>query len=213
MKRLFVLAVVAAFLTSAVIPAAALSSPDLFDPEQSASAASQHEMVLLSAQSLTAKQESSAPVARDAFGVEILKPEPPAAPAAFYFEPITGLLTTWPCAGPVNDGYGPRDGGFHNGIDVMCAYGSPVVATAPGVVLEVEWSGSWGQYVKIDHGNGVATLCAHMVGGSPTVVPGQGVSAGELIGAVGDTGNASAPHCHFEVWVNGTRVDPRPWLP
>lgn len=210
MKRLLVFAVVAAFFTSAVVPAAALSRPDLFGHEQSASAANRHELVVLSAQSLTANQESSAPVARDAFGVEILKP---AAPAVVYFEPITGLLSTWPCAGPVNDGFGPRDGGFHNGIDVMCGYGAPAYATAPGVVIEVEWGGSWGQYVKIDHGNGVATLCAHMIGDSPTVVPGQGVNAGDVIGYVGDTGNASAPHCHFEVWVHGTRVDPMPWLP
>ena len=120
----------------------------------------------------------------------------------------------WPCSGPVNDGYGDRDGGFHYGIDIMCGLGAPIVATAGGVVEVVEeGAGSWGTYVKINHGSGVSTMCAHMIAGSPTVQVGQLVNAGDLVGSVGTTGNTTAPHCHFEVWVNGARVDPVPWLP
>ena len=77
----------------------------------------------------------------------------------------------------------------------------------------MELGGSWGQYIKIDHGGGVATLYSHLIEGSPTVAVGQPVAAGEGIGLVGASGNASVAHCHFEVWVDGTRVDPIPWLP
>jgi murein DD-endopeptidase MepM/ murein hydrolase activator NlpD len=202
-RRFLALLAVAALGVSVVLPAAAFAEPETFAPTQTA-------RVPLTPQSLVAQQGESAPVIRDTYTVELPKP---VQSVGFSATAIAGLLTTWPCSGPVNDGYGDREGGFHYGIDIMCGYGAPVVASAAGVVLEAEMSGSWGQYVKIDHGNGVATLCAHMIAGSPTVVPGQPVAAGEVIGAVGDTGNTTAPHCHFEVWVNGSRVDPIPWLP
>ena len=136
------------------------------------------------------------------------------ASTGYSAEPIPGLLTTWPCSAHVNDGYGPRGSGYHYGIDIMCGMGVTIVAAGPGVVLEsTDDGGTYGSYVKIDHGNGVATLCAHLIAGSQTVAPGQVVAAGEMIGQVGMTGSTTAPHCHFEVWVNGVRVPPIPWLP
>lgn len=160
-------------------------------------------------QTLTAPQYDAAPPSRDPFTIEILKPET----VEFTGTPIAGLLSTWPCSANVNDGFGPRASGMHYGIDIMCSHGTTLVASAPGSVIEVELGGSWGQYIKIDHGNGVATLYSHLIEGSPVVAVGQVVAAGEPIGLVGASGNASVSHCHFEVWADGVRVDPIPWLP
>jgi len=150
-----------------------------------------------------------APVVRDQFGVEVLPPTEVASISR------AGYLEMWPSNARVNDGYGWRDGGeFHNGIDIMGDYGSPIVAASAGVVTTViEDDSGWGQYVKIDHGNGVSTLYAHMISGSTTVVQGQTVNAGDVIGLTGDTGYVTFYHLHFEVYVDGSRVDPLAWLP
>lgn len=203
MKRFFALLAAAALGVTVVLPAAAFARPDQFEPTQKAS-------VPVTPQTLAVAGVPGSTVARDTYTITYPKPT---ASVGYSATPIPGLLTTWPCAGKVNDGYGPRDGGFHYGIDVICPYGNVEVATGAGVVLEVSLDGSYGQYVKIDHGGGVATLCAHMIPGSQTVSVGEPVAAGQQIGLVGDSGNATVAHCHFEVWVNGVRVDPIPWLP
>ena len=71
---------------------------------------------------------------------------------------------------------------------------------------------SYGNYVIIDHGGGVHTLYAHMLNGSLKVSAGQSVSAGQAIGNIGSTGNVTGPHLHFEVRINGNRVNPLPYL-
>lgn len=205
MKRFLAFLAAAALGVTMMLPATAYAEPEVLASDQNA--------VALTLQSLAAEQGESASVIRDGYTVEAPKP-PPVQSTGFSATPIPGLLTTWPCSAHVNDGYGPRGDGFHYGIDIMCGRGTPVVAAGPGVVIEVtDDGGSYGTYVKIDHGNGVATLCAHLTAGSFTVSVGQSVGAGEMIGLVGDTGYATAPHCHFEVWVNGSRVEPIPWLP
>ena len=206
MKRILAFFAAAAFGVTVVLPAAAFAEPEQYAPVQTA-------MVAVDPQTLAAQPGDAAGVIRDGYTIEAPKPAPVMS-TGFTATVIPGLLTTWPCGGSPNEGYGPRGEGFHYGVDVMCGYGSANVATGPGVVIETtDDGGSWGSYVKIDHGNGVATLCAHMVAGSFTVGVGQIVAAGDMIGLVGTTGNTTAPHCHFEVWVNGARVDPVPWLP
>ena len=197
-----------AFVSAGALGATMMLPATAFaDPEESAS--TQADAPKAPPQTLTAHPYEEAPVSRDAFTVEILKPEV----VEFTGTPIAGLLSTWPCNAHVNDGFGPRASGMHNGIDIMCSNGTTLVASAPGTVIKVEVDGSWGQYIKIDHGGGVATLYAHLIEGSPVVSVGQVVAAGEPIGLVGDSGNASVSHCHFEVWQDGVRVDPIPWLP
>ena len=205
MKRFLAFIAAAALGVTMMLPATAYAEPEVVEPAQATA-------VELTPQSLAAQRGDPATVIRDGYTVEAPKP-PPVQSTGFVATAIPGLLTVWPCSGNVNDGYGPRGEGFHYGIDIICGAGTPAVAAGPGVVVESEVGGSWGQYVKIDHGNGVATLCAHLIMGSQVVSVGQSVGAGELIGAVGDSGNASVAHCHFEVWVNGSRVDPIPWLP
>lgn len=102
----------------------------------------------------------------------------------------------------------------HMGVDIGAAYGAPVVAAAGGTVMVVynPWEGQntggygYGNYVVINHYNGVATLYAHLK--STAVVLDQYVSAGEVIGYIGSTGNSTGPHLHFEVRVDGYPVEP-----
>ena len=93
----------------------------------------------------------------------------------------------------------------HKGIDLHSTgkLGDPVYAAAPGKVITAKYHPSWGNYVKIDHGNGIYTLYAHA--SKLLVTVGQQVERGQLIMLEGSTGNSSGPHVHFEIWVNGSR--------
>lgn len=99
---------------------------------------------------------------------------------------------------------------LHGGIDF--GGGGPIVAVQSGTVVFAGYHSSWGYYVKIDHGNGLQTLYAHMVAGSLLVTAGQQVSQGQQIGTMGTTGSSTGVHLHFEVYVNGSRVDPANYL-
>ena len=104
-----------------------------------------------------------------------------------------------------------KDSG-HRGDDLHAAEGTEIYAAADGVVLAAQSHYSYGNFVEIDHGTDAdglrwVTLYAHMQ--SCAVVPGQAVTAGQVIGYVGSTGNATGNHCHFEMHVNGTLVEPR----
>jgi len=101
-----------------------------------------------------------------------------------------------------------RSGTWHQGIDLSAPKGSPVRATAAGKVVVAERSGAYGRTVVIDHGNGIRTRYAHLK--SIAVDRGERVKAGEVIGKVGKSGNASGYHLHYEIVVDGTPVDPRP---
>ncbi|MFZ6001608.1 MAG: M23 family metallopeptidase [Bacteroidota bacterium] len=96
---------------------------------------------------------------------------------------------------------------MHTGIDFAAAIGTPIYATADGVIDEVQVSFSgYGKMLEIDHGFGYRTRYAHMHGF--TVRKGQKVKRGELIGFVGDTGLSTAPHLHYEVLINRSQVNP-----
>ena len=101
--------------------------------------------------------------------------------------------------------------GEHDGGDYEC-YREPVVAPADGKVIEVAFEdGGYGNYVRLDHGGKVKTLCAHL--SSVSVNAGQYVEAGQVIGISGDSGSAEGmPHLHFEVEVDGERVDPEEYF-
>lgn len=102
-------------------------------------------------------------------------------------------------------------GAYHGGIDFPCPKGTPVYAADSGYVsLAKELTYSYGKYIMINHGNGISTLYAH--NSQLCVKEGQAVNKGDLIAYSGSTGNSSGPHCHFEVRVNGTRVNPKSYL-
>lgn len=102
-------------------------------------------------------------------------------------------------------------GRYHGGIDFPCPEGTEVHAADSGTVIVSSplWY-SYGHYIIIDHGNGISTLYAH--NSSLLVSVGQGVSKGQLIAYSGNTGNSTGAHCHFEVRVNGTQVNPLNYL-
>lgn len=101
----------------------------------------------------------------------------------------------------------------HGGTDIGASYGSAIYAADSGTVVRSSdgWNGGWGNYVMIDHGNGMQTLYAHM--SSRAVSVGQTVSRGQTIGYVGSTGMSTGPHLHFEMYVNGSRIDPQTRYP
>ena len=120
----------------------------------------------------------------------------------------------WPCPSlhTITTYYEYRWGSFHAALDISgsSAYGKPIVASDSGTVTAAGYSGSYGYRVIIDHANGMQTLYAHC--SELLVSVGQKVEQGETIALVGSTGNSTGPHCHFEIYVNGSRVDPLPYV-
>ncbi len=104
-----------------------------------------------------------------------------------------------------------RRGRFHKGIDFVTAKGTPVRATATGKVAFAGREGDYGNVMVVDHENGMSTYYAHL--DKEFAKEGQEVKRGEIIGAVGSTGNASTPHVHYEVRKNGQPVNPQGYLP
>lgn len=123
------------------------------------------------------------------------------------------MPSIWPTTGVVSSPYGLRWGGtdFHPGIDIADEMGTPIVATADGVVEYAGWnSGGYGNMVDINHGNGIMTRYGHA--SQVLVTVGQYVHRGQLIAYMGSTGFSTGPHVHYEVHVNGQRVNPISYL-
>ena len=102
-------------------------------------------------------------------------------------------------------------GRYHGGVDFPVPKGSPIYASASGtVIIAKRLNYSYGHYLVVDHGNGLSTLYAH--NSKLLVGVGDHVNKGQVIARSGSTGNSTGPHCHFEVRVNGTRVNPFNYL-
>lgn len=138
--------------------------------------------------------------------------------AAYNYSQHYGGVLVWPAVNAfnINSPYGWRWGKLHSAIDIGSSSGTSlgklVVAAASGTVVISGVHSSYGYYIKIDHGNGFQTLYAHCLPGSLMVNVGDHVDAGQAIARVGQSGYATGPHLHFEVRVNGTCVDPGPYL-
>jgi murein DD-endopeptidase MepM/ murein hydrolase activator NlpD len=101
--------------------------------------------------------------------------------------------------------------GFHPGIDLAGAYGTPIYATADGTVTRAGWnSGGYGNMVEIDHGRGISTRYGHM--SAVLVHEGDHVTRGEQIGRMGSTGRSTGNHLHYEVRIDGRPVNPIPFM-
>lgn len=96
---------------------------------------------------------------------------------------------------------------FHAGEDIPASYGAEILAAASGTVTTAGWVSGYGNYTVIDHGGGTMTAYGHQ--SSIIVSVGQYVEQGQVIGYVGSTGNSTGPHLHFEVYQNGSTVDPK----
>ena len=121
-----------------------------------------------------------------------------------------GMSLTWPTAGPVTSVFGPRWGRMHQGIDIGAPTGQSIVAAASGTVFFAGAMGGYGNLILVDHGNGIVTAYAHQ--SAFAVSEGASVSRGQTIGYVGNTGNSTGPHLHFEVRSWGVAVDPMGYL-
>ena len=135
-------------------------------------------------------------------------------------EKINALMevipTLWPVEGRITDGFGHRRDpftkkkSFHNGLDIAADAGTPIKASASGKVIYANYTYATGRTVKIDHGNGFVTVYGHC--SRILVEPGQQVKKGDVIAKVGSTGRSTGPHCHFEVHLYGTAIDPMEYL-
>ena len=138
-----------------------------------------------------------------------------------YSSPIPQRGVSVPSRMPLNgsqltSGFGMRDhpvlGGRrqHQGIDLAAPSGTPVYATADGIVSRADWYSSYGLYISVEHGAAMQTRYAHL--SRLAVAAGDTVKKGDLIGYVGSTGRSTGPHLHYEVRVDGLAVNPIPYM-
>jgi murein DD-endopeptidase MepM/ murein hydrolase activator NlpD len=99
---------------------------------------------------------------------------------------------------------------MHKGVDLPAAMGTPIHATADGVISRADWFSSYGLYVSIEHGGNLETRYGHM--SRLNVAAGQEVHKGDIIGYVGTTGRSTGPHLHYEVRIAGEAVNPVPYM-
>ena len=126
--------------------------------------------------------------------------------------------TLWPVVGPITSSFGEREdpvlgGGeaeFHPGIDISGPLGTPIHATADGVISAAEVVNGYGRMVRIEHGHGIETCYGHMSGFAVTA--GQSVSRGQVIGYIGHSGRTTGNHVHYEVRIHNTPVNPHRYL-
>jgi len=164
-----------------------------------------------SVRSLAVARAAVAPATERVFAMRASRSEPAASVSA---TPVS-VSRVRPVRGAVTSPFGERRGGHrHPGVDLDGNTGDPVVAAAPGTVLvagraPAGYSG-YGILVIIDHGGGEQSMYAHL--SAVAVHAGDVVAAGQRIGSVGATGEATGSHLHFEVHVGGRLVDPLRWL-
>lgn len=123
------------------------------------------------------------------------------------------LLAVTPVSGSITSRFGAISSirsGAHTGTDIAAPNGTPIKAVANGTVTFAERNGSYGNLIKITHENGVETWYGHCSQLYATV--GQQVKAGDIIAAVGSTGNSTGPHLHLEIRLNGTAINPQQYL-
>lgn len=120
-----------------------------------------------------------------------------------------------PCPGHITSLFGWRRSpfghgrDFHSGIDIAASPGTEIRATAPGAVISAGWSGGYGVMIRIQHKYGFESVYGHCMSSAVTV--GQKVKKGEIIGRVGQTGNATGNHCHYEIRL-GIPINPYPYM-
>lgn len=120
-------------------------------------------------------------------------------------------LYVMPTHGIFTSNFGYRWGVLHAGIDLANSIGTPIYAVSDGIVIDAGPTAGYGMWVKLRHADGTVTLYGHV--NTTLVSVGERVVAGDQIATIGNRGNSTGPHLHFEVLLNGSeRIDPVPWL-
>ena len=154
---------------------------------------------------------------RETMSVNLLAPATPTQVAVGTAQGTEGAQGRflWPLEGRVTSAFGQREifgsDSFHRGIDIAAPLGTPIAASASGTVIWSGVKGSYGNLVKIDHGNGFVTYYAHC--SQLLVQEGDQVEQGDTIALVGSTGRSTGPHCHFEILWQDELLDPQLCLP
>ena len=211
------MAMIALFAISTSLPALAFATPT---PQAAVTAAVEMDDL----QSVSAAGTTTVPIQRDGFSIREA-PDPASyteiANNGKWASLSPGQLSDqgWalPVLGRISSPFGSRPnkpvdgvGDFHNGTDIAAPCGRPVFAATSGQIVDSGYQGSYGNWILIDHGNGIETGYAH--NSQLLVDAGQLVVAGEIIAVVGSTGASSGCHVHFETRVDGERVDAEPFM-
>ncbi|MEE4201546.1 M23 family metallopeptidase [Erythrobacter sp.] len=149
--------------------------------------------------------------------LDSVKTPQPGVPASIFEQPTVSVPSRMPLnTGRISSSYGMRTHPVlrkrraHKGIDLAAPTGTPVYATADGLVGRADWFSSYGLYISIDHGADLETRYAHL--SRLAVAAGDTVRKGDVIGYVGSTGRSTGPHLHYEVRVDGVAVNPIPYM-
>lgn len=142
------------------------------------------------------------PVTGPAFAANLaaklpVKPDPPAAPVADWVSPTDGEISS---------GFGARWGEMHNGVDIANDIGTPIRAASAGTVIDSGPASGYGMWIRIAHRDDVVSIYGHI--DEAFVSVGERVRAGQLIATMGDRGESTGPHLHFQIEVAGRPVDP-----
>lgn len=132
----------------------------------------------------------------------IIPPSASAALAEAVVKPAEGTLTS---------GFGPRWGTMHNGIDIANVQNTPIHAIMSGTVIDAGPASGYGQWIRIRHDDGATTVYGHME--TLAVAVGERISAGQYIAGMGNRGQSTGTHLHFEIHPSGSGpIDPQPWF-
>jgi murein DD-endopeptidase MepM/ murein hydrolase activator NlpD len=123
---------------------------------------------------------------------------------------VSGGGVVLPVQGRLTSTYGPRGGTIHYGIDIANSIGTPIVSAMAGKVINSGPASGFGLWVRVQHDGGLITVYGHI--NESLVTVGQQVSAGEQIATLGNRGESTGPHLHFEVHEDGSKINPLPWL-
>ena len=216
---------IALFAVSASLPALAVDSEMGFTSGTVPAPASEASITSASVdrdevQSVTVSATASTEIVRDGYTVtDIPEPEPVTSSASSGDFASIDVAGSWvlPAVGFISSPFGPRPNrpvagvnAFHSGTDIASSCGQGIYAATDGTVIRSGYQGTYGNWVLIDHGNGVETGYAH--NSSVEVSRGQSVAAGERIASMGSTGASTGCHLHFETRIDGERVNPEAFM-